>query len=134
MKKLILTGFGIFLISGYSFSQLNLDIEITGIKNDVGKIMLQLLDGKEVTVNQAMGDIKDGKSTISIRDLKPGKYAIRYFHDENSNGKLDTNTFGIPKEGYGFSNNAKGSFGPPAFEKWIFDLTENKKLALKINN
>jgi uncharacterized protein (DUF2141 family) len=134
MKKLLLTGFGILIISCYAFSQLNLDIEITGIKNDEGKIMLQLFDGKEVTVNQAMGDIKDGKSTLSIKDLKPGKYAIRYFHDENGNGKLDTNTFGIPKEGYGFSNNAKGTFGPPSFEKWIFDLTENKKLSLKINN
>ncbi len=134
MKKLILTGFGIFLISGYSFSQLNLDIEITGIKNDDGKIMLELLDEKKVTVNQAMGDIKDRMCSISFKNLKPGKYAFRYFHDENGNGKLDTNTFGIPKEGYGFSNNAKGTFGPPSFEKWIFELNESKKLALKITN
>jgi len=134
MKKLILTGFVILFISSYSFSQLNLDIEITGIKNDEGKIMLQLFDGKEVTVNQAVGDIKDNKCSVSFKNLKPGKYAIRYFHDENENGNLDTNTFGIPKEGYGFSNNAKGTFGPPPFEKWIFDLIENKKMELKINN
>ena len=31
------------------------------------------------------------------------------------NGKLDTNWLGIPKEGYGFSNDAKGSFGAPPF-------------------
>jgi len=134
MKKLILICFGLVILSCYSYSQLTLDIEITGIKNDEGKIMLQLYDGKETTVNQAMGDIKDKKCSVSFKNLKPGKYAIRYFHDENGNGELDTNTFGIPKEGYGFSNNAKGSFGPPAFEKWIFDLNENKKLALKINN
>jgi len=134
MRKFIMTFCCLFLISGYAFSQLNLDIEITGIKNDKGKIMLQLYDGKEATVDQAMSDIKEKKCLLSFKNLKPGKYAIRYFHDENGNGELDTNTFGIPKEGYGFSNNAKGSFGPPAFEKWIFDLNENKKLVLKINN
>jgi uncharacterized protein (DUF2141 family) len=134
MKKLIMTFCSLILISGYAFSQLNLDIEISGIKSDKGKIMLQLYDGKESTLDQAIGDIKENKCLLSFKNLKPGKYAIRYFHDENGNGKLDTNTFGIPKEGYGFSNNAKGSFGPPAFEKWIFDLNENKKLSLKITN
>ena len=34
----------------------------------------------------------------------------------------------IPKEGYGFSNNAKGTFGPPAFEKTIFEINENTVL------
>ena len=134
MRKCILIFCSLIFISGPAFSQLNLEIEISGIINDKGKIMLQLYDGKETTVNQAMGDIKDNKCMLSFKNLKAGKYAIRYFHDENGNGELDTNAFGIPKEGYGFSNNAKGSFGPPAFEKWIFDLNENKKLALKINN
>ena len=134
MRKCILIFCSLVFISGPAFSQLNLEIEISGIINDKGKIMLQLYDGKETTVNQAMGDIKDNKCMLSFKDLKAGKYAIRYFHDENGNGELDTNAFGIPKEGYGFSNNAKGSFGPPAFEKWIFDLNENKKLALKITN
>jgi len=134
MRKCILIFCSLVFISGPAFSQLNLEIEISGIINDKGKIMLQLYDGKETTVNQAMGDIKDNKCMLSFKNLKAGKYAIRYFHDENGNGELDTNAFGIPKEGYGFSNNAKGSFGPPAFEKWIFDLNENKKLALKINN
>lgn len=37
------------------------------------------------------------------------------FHDENSNGKLDRNFMGIPREGVGASNGARGHFGPPKF-------------------
>jgi Uncharacterized protein conserved in bacteria (DUF2141) len=40
--------------------------------------------------------------------------------DENGNGVLDKNFFGVPVEGYGFSNDARGSMGPPAFEKAAF--------------
>jgi len=48
----------------------------------------------------------------SIPRRRVGKYAVSVFHDENSNGKLDTNFLGIPREGVGASNNAKGHFGP----------------------
>ena len=43
-------------------------------------------------------------------------------HDENRNGKLDTNFLGIPKEGVGASNNPKSRFGPPSFEESMFVL------------
>ncbi len=44
-----------------------------------------------------------------------GRYSIKAFHDENNNSKLDTNFLGMPTERYGFSNNARGRFGPPSF-------------------
>ena len=44
-----------------------------------------------------------------------GDYAVACFHDENGNGKLDANFLGIPQEGVGSSNDAKGHFGPPKF-------------------
>jgi len=47
-------------------------------------------------------------------DLPSGNYAIALIHDENSNNKLDT-TFGIPREGFGFSRNPAIHFGPPSF-------------------
>lgn len=48
--------------------------------------------------------------------VEPGMYAISFFHDENSNGELDTNLIGIPTEGFGTSRNAPSRFGPPDFE------------------
>ena len=119
------------MISNYAFSQCNLEIEISEIKKNEGKIMLQLFDENQKVLTQEMAEIKDKKCVISIQNLKPGKYAVRYFHDENNNGQMETNTFGIPTEGFGFSNNATGMFGPPPFEKWLFELKEDKKILLK---
>jgi len=47
---------------------------------------------------------------------------MKYFHDENKNKKLDTNWMGIPREGYCFSNNAKGPFGSPWFKEMLFEI------------
>jgi len=44
---------------------------------------------------------------------------------------METNMFGKPTEGYGFSNNVTGRFGPPPFEKWLFDLNQDKTIVLK---
>ena len=33
---------------------------------------------------------------------------------------MDTGLFGIPSEGYGFSNQAGGAFGPPGFDSASF--------------
>ncbi len=54
-----------------------------------------------------------------------GDYTIAVFHDINNNGKLDKNFLGIPKEGYAFSKNAMGTFGPPNFDKAQFKLDSN---------
>ena len=63
-----------------------------------------------------------------IEDLNPGNYAFRYFHDKNENDEMETNWMGLPTEGFGFSNNAKGLFGPPSFDKWVFELNADRKL------
>jgi len=132
MKRFFILIACLILSSNWVFAQLTLEIEITGLHNNTGNLMLQLFDEKELVITQEIGSIKDKMSSFSIHNLKPGKYAIRYYHDENLNGKMETNALGKPTEGYGFSNNVIGKFGPPPFEKWIFELKEDKKLQLKI--
>lgn len=56
----------------------------------------------------------------SVNELPYGNYAIAVYHDKNTNGKLDTNLLGIPKESYGFSNDARGRFGPASWEDASF--------------
>lgn len=65
----------------------------------------------------------NGQASVEIKvaDLPAGKYAIAVMHDENSDHKFQTGLFGIPKEGFGFSNNPRIYFGPPSFEKAAFD-------------
>ena len=93
--------------------------------------MLQVFDGKEKVIRQETGDIQNKTCSFVFRDLGPGKYAVRFYHDENLNGKMETNLVGKPAEGYGFSNNVTGKLGMPPFEKWLFDLNGNKMIEIK---
>lgn len=127
---LILT---LLLSACFSFAQnnLNLEIEINGLKNNSGRIMLQLLDENNKIISQKMGMITNRSSKIIICNLKPGTYAIKYYHDENLDGHLDSNFIGVPSEGYGYSNNVKGKFGEPPFKDILFSMKSDKKLVLE---
>lgn len=62
---------------------------------------------------------------LDFVDLPPGSYAVALFHDENDNGRLDKR-FGIPTEGFGFSNNPHLWFGPPSFKAARVALTAGR--------
>jgi len=124
-----------FLTTIKSIAQNNsysLKIHIVGLKSNDGKVLLQLFNDKEYLIIKKKTIIKNKSCSIYIPDLKQGKYFIRYFHDANNNNKLDTNWFGIPNEGYGFSNNATSTFGPPSIKDRLFYLHNNIKLELSI--
>ena len=109
-----------------------LKVQVLGLKNDNGKVMIQLMDQHKKTVKQAILSIKNQKAEWILNDIAGGRYAVRLFHDENNNQKMDTNFMGIPKEGYAFSNNAKGTFGPPAHEKTLFDCQADKAIDIQV--
>jgi uncharacterized protein (DUF2141 family) len=69
-----------------------------------------------------------GSMIIAIKDIPFGKYAVSVFHDENSNEILDSNLFKIPTEPYGFSNNARGRFGPPDFEDTRINFSSDTQI------
>lgn len=120
--------FLIFLTLAFSSpatSKATMTIEISGLRNNVGTILLDLRDANNVPVKGCSATIRDQKSVVVIKDLKKGFYSFRYFHDENGNNKLDNYWFGAPREGYGFSNNAGGKFGPPAFRQTLFTLNRD---------
>ena len=57
-----------------------------------------------------------------VINLPEGTYAIALFVDANENLKIDKNFLGIPKEQYGFSNNAMGTLSGPSFEQAKFQV------------
>lgn len=74
-----------------------------------------------------------GTGTASYKfELPNGTYAIGIFVDANYNNEMDRNLFGIPKEQYGFSNDAKGSFGPPSFKDASFTVSGDMKLIINL--
>jgi len=137
MKNLILT-IALVLTSVFSFSQEEKGITITviveNVKNDNGKVSFSLhtedtfMKGGGVLNTETA--IKDGKVSITFKNVQPGSYAVMGLHDENENGQMDFRENGMPLEAYGMSNNVM-SFGPPQFDDAKFTVAE-EDLELKI--
>jgi uncharacterized protein (DUF2141 family) len=113
-------------------------VDITGLRNDKGKVLCSLFSSADdfpkngdKAVARGESAIANGHAACDFSGVAAGTYAVSVFHDENSNGKLDTNFMGIPREGVGASNDAKGHFGPPKFAAAAFHLAGGR-LELKI--
>jgi len=118
-------------IATCAMCQTKLQVTITNIKGHKGNIIVGIYDSDENFLKKPL-DGKMAKAvgdsvTVVFENLKPGKYAISVLHDANKNKDLDKNKLGIPKEGYGFSNNVMGAMGPPSFERAQIDLTADQK-------
>lgn len=73
------------------------------------------------------------KNTLAVNfgDVPAGNYAIKLYQDENENGVIDKNVFGIPTEGYGFSNNG-GAMGQPSFDDAKFNVTDTTAITIHL--
>ena len=109
-----------------AIEQVTLTIEINDLRNNEGQILFELSNEEEEMVFAITGAISENRCVIVIENVESGMYAFRYFHDENMNDKLDTNWLGIPKEGFGFSNEPRMTFGLPSFEKTLFELINSE--------
>ncbi len=125
--KFLLTAVILFVVTSL-FAQSKHDLVITtiGYKNKTGNIFIAVYNSEQNYLNTAKASYlgivkaKEEKTSYLIKNVPDGEYAVSIFLDENGNGKIDKNFLGIPKEKYGFSNNAKGFFGPAKFEKAKF--------------
>jgi uncharacterized protein (DUF2141 family) len=139
MKKILLIAVFIFCGMFCASAQeevFDLTINISGLNSNKGTLVVAVYDQKEAFLKKQLISnsvkIKNKKSIITFKNLPKGEYAVSFLHDENDNKKMDTNFFGVPKEDYGCSNNAKGFMGPPKYEDAKFQLTANKIIEIKI--
>lgn len=65
---------------------------------------------------------RPGVTSVVVRGVPAGRYAVQAFHDENANGRVDRALFGIPREGIGFSRDARVVFAPPKWRDAVFDF------------
>jgi len=129
----------------YSFAKpnaktLSLTIEVKNLRNEKGVVQFALYnkDGSipdedyENYYKIVKGEIVNGSSTITFKNIPSGKYAVNILHDENKNGKIDKG-FILPIEGIGFSNfRSIGLTNRPNFSKASFELKENKTINVKV--
>ena len=120
------------LLEAQSSGAATLTVHVIGARNTKGKIRAALFRGADGFPNDASQaihtqaadiDPQTSSAQIVFTDLPGGVYAVSVFHDENMNQKLDKNFMGVPKEGYGASNNPKKKMGPPSFEETKFQLS-----------
>ena len=109
----------------------SLKVVVKNVKNNTGQVgffLFNSADGFPTQIEKALfsGFVKIAGNTAeyTFTNIAVGTYAVYVFHDADNNKKLKTNFIGMPKEGIGVSNNAKGHFGPPKYNDAKFDFNK----------
>jgi uncharacterized protein (DUF2141 family) len=112
-------------------------VQVVGMHSSKGQVQCLLYAGgvgfpgkPDKAVAKVVAPITDETATCAFPNLTLGDYAIELFHDENGNGKLDTGFLGIPSEGFGASNDAPETFGPPKYADAKFTVTGDQTLTI----
>lgn len=107
------------------------ELLVRGLRPEAGRVQVAVFEGAQgfpdADAAAERTTVDAGSETAQLTlTLKSGVVAaIAVFQDLDGNGVLTKNGLGIPTEPYGFSNNARGTFGPPSFGKAQFTVTED---------
>lgn len=131
-KSLALAATGAWALSSLAAAA-ELTVTISDFRDNQGQLLVSVVDSEAGWNNQAKpvaaqqlvvaDKIGDSKSLQLKFTLPAGKYAVQVLHDANSNGELDFNEMGIPKESYGSSNNPV-VMRRPYFSETVFELKD----------
>ena len=120
---------------GTTAKAFDLTVEVLNARSDQGTVDGGLFGAESGWLRQPMTGAREPaapKVVLVYRNLPAGPYALSVFHDENGNGKLDTNVAGIPLERYGFSRDAHGRMGPPSFADAALDLQADTTITVNL--
>jgi len=102
-------------------------ITVTRLHNQKGHVLVSLFkdgvgypDDAQKALRKAQLDINGNSASVLFTGLPAGTYAVSVLHDENDDRQMNKNSLGLPKEGFGFSNNVVGAFGPPSWSRTAF--------------
>ena len=118
---------------------LTLTVTVTGLTPNKGEAVVTLFDNKKdylkkplVSNREKVGD--GDVVAVVFPGLAAGTYAASVYYDLDSDGEMDTGMFRIPSEPVGFSNNARGRFGPAKWKKTQFGLAADKTITVEVVN
>jgi len=128
-QALLLAASAIALSGMSAPSKGDINVRITNMRSSEGIVRACITKDRDTFPNcrkdpAAMRKVVDaGKSvTLTFTGVEGGAYAIALLHDENDNGKADRTLGMMPKEGFGFSRDARVRMGPPSFDDAVFDF------------
>lgn len=143
MKVLITTIFSLLLLipginNKKATDTVTIIVTVEGIRNSSGSIAIALhnedsdFPESEAFMEQEVSLRSSGDVEITFENVPPGDYAVALMHDENDNGDLDFNEYGMPIEGFGFSNEAMGDQGPPDFDQAAFSAEKDTDITVSL--
>lgn len=112
---------------------------VRGLRSDVGVVgggiyadpRVWTHEGGQVATCQA--PIRGGTARCVIHAPGPGRYAFAFLHDEDRNGRMHTDALGLPQEGYGFGNDARGTLSAPSFESASYAIGAGERIERTLN-
>ena len=127
------------LITGATIDNQNVEVTITGLRNSDGQIVLGVFkDHESFKKEQSYREFRFSKKGISGSEMKvqftipPGTYGFAILDDESGDGYMQYNFFGMPKEGFGFSDYYHTGLTMPKFDDFKFDLAEGQKKSVNV--
>lgn len=128
MKRLLIALGALAAIGAGPPPASDLEVQLNGLRSARGVVHLCLtsshkrfLQCKEDRSAMARTVPAGQAQRLDLGEVRPGTYALLIVHDENANGKLDM-TMGIPREGFGFSNNPSMRPRAPRWEEIRFTM------------
>jgi len=125
---------GALLLGALTASAATVEVRVAGVTAK-GKVSVAVCD-KERFLKQcaysASALAQAGETTVTVKGVPNGTWAVLAYQDENGNGELDRNLIGIPKEPYGFSRDARSKFGPPGFEDAAIQVEESATTTVRL--
>ena len=119
----------------------DISIEVIGIKNTEGQIMISINKGPEGWPNanfveqRFIPEFTLPTFTIIFENMPYGNYAVGVLHDKDNNGKMTKNFIGMPKEAFGFTRDYNVVFRAPKYEEANFDVKDpTKTLAINLQH
>ena len=114
-------------------------VRVTGIGSEKAAVRIALFNFEQTWLNDAVAmnkTVLEGETPERewrVENLPSGEYGVAVFLDKNRDGKLNRNFLGIPREPYGFSNNARRAVGPAYWKDAKFAVAaEEKVIAIEV--
>lgn len=138
MKILITVGCWLLAIGLLAQTSGQLTVTINNIKPVEGELYIAIYDNEDTFMDidriafREIIPVSTETESIIFTNIPDGEYAIAVFQDLNGNGELDKKGMGLPKEPFGFSNDARGKTGPPKYEKAKFSFSGDMNISIKL--
>lgn len=136
LPRLLLAAMPLFALTAGQSSSGALHVVVDNVRNRSGRVHVDLCTQAQFLKDCPIASdspARLGETVVTLYGIKPGRYAAQVFYDENGNGRLDRALFGIPKEGVGFSNDARIKLAPPKWEEAVFDYDgQERTIRLKL--